>query len=117
MRRKGAKQRDRDRTRAALHRASLLEAAASAAAPETVHHAPQTPLPLSILVSRTLQNTILQVPPLPVPDTHRGEDDPVPPHNVDEESVDQSDSDEDDDDLSNVYLSSCVYPLDPSPAQ
>ena len=35
-RRKGAKKRDRDRARAALHRASLLEAAA---AQETLHHA------------------------------------------------------------------------------
>ena len=39
-RRKGAKQRDRDRARAALHRASILEeAAAPATASETLHHA------------------------------------------------------------------------------
>ena len=47
-RRKGAKQRDRDRARAALHRESLLEsdaAPATAPAPETLHHDQQPLLP------------------------------------------------------------------------
>jgi hypothetical protein len=50
-RRKGAKQRDRDRARAALHRASLLEAAAAtsppATGPETSHCTQQPLLPHS----------------------------------------------------------------------
>ena len=141
-RRKGAKQRDRDRARAALHRASLLQAAAApAAAPETLHHAPQPLLPPSHLLP--CQDDLPEYhphhtdPPLPVPElTHHG-DDPVPPQNVngcypphqqelcapveDELSVDQSDSDDrdvDDDELSeHLWNISFAMESSPHPAQ